>query len=201
MKSLLKLATLSGVAVVLLAGCSANTSGAPGAPGASGASATEAPAPAKTPFVAPDWESQTYESEEHGFSVHYPSDFAESPATGGGLFSAASPNMVPRLDLTIVPMPPTSSLEDVGAALESAMAQVGGGEAKVTASKAVTLKDDVTEGMEFALDWTFQGFPLSSVIVGAPSATGESSVTVMVTGMQGGDMAELADNAYTLYVD
>lgn len=173
--------------------------------GCASGGAVDAPAapaaPAKTPFVAPEWESQSFDSEDHGFSVHFPADFSETPATGGGLFSAASPNMVPRLDLNILPMAPTSSIEEVGASLEAAMAEVGGGEAKVTASKAVTLRDDVTEGMEFTLEWTFQGFPLQSLVLGAPSADGASIVSVMVTGMQGADMAELADIAYTLYFD
>ena len=71
----------------------------------------------------------------------------------------------------------------------------------MTASKTVTLSDEVTEAMEFTMEWSFQGFPLQSLVLGAPSADGASIVSVMVTGMQGGDLAELANVAYTLYFD
>ena len=53
--------------------------------------------------------------------------------------------------------------------------------------------------MEMTVDWAFQGFPLQSSVLA--TVRGGSLVAVMVTGMQGGDVAQLSDIAYTLYVD
>ncbi len=185
------------VCAAFVVGCASGGSGSAPAVGGDAAPA----APAKKAFEPPAWESKVFENAEHAFSVHYPSDFAESPPTNGGLFSAASPSQVPRLDVLVLPVPPSTPLDQIGAALADNMKQVGGGEAEVTSSKATTLQDGVTEGMEFTLSWTFQGFPLDSIILGAPSPTGNGIIGVMVTGMQGGDMEQLRDIASTLYFD
>ena len=186
------LALLTSAALVA-SGCAST-----GSSSVASADVPSAPAvAAKKPMEPPSWDALVYENEEHGFSVHYPADFSEAPAQDGGLFSAASPMQVPRIDVLLLPA--GSSIEELSPLLEQNMAQVGGGEAKVTASGGVTLEDEVTQGMEFTLDWTFQGFPLTSVVLGAPAEGG--TVGVMVTGMQGGELQELRDIAYTLYVD
>ena len=178
--------------LTLLAGCASGGGGDVTAP-----AAAEPPMPAKKPFVAPDFEATEWKSEELGFSVHYPSDFAEQPPNPGGLFTAASPAQVPRIDVLASPSPPDTSIDGVAAGVESALSALGGGEASVTNKKEVKLQDGVTDAMELVVEWTFQGFPLQSLVLG--TVTGDQLVNVMVTGMQGGDMAELSEIAYTLY--
>lgn len=168
--------------------------------GSAGGGGAEAPAaPAKKPFVAPEWDSTEYRSEDGAFFLHYPSEFQEQPAQGpGALLSVASPSMVPRVDVTRIDAAGSGSIEEIGAGMEANMAQLGGGEAKIASSEMVTLRDGVTEAMRYNLDWTFQGFPLDSVILVVPTA--DYHVSVLVTGMDGADMAELEDIAFTLTV-
>ncbi len=157
------------------------------------------PAPVKMAFVPPTWESTEYRSEDGAFFVHYPSDFEMQPLQGDlSRLSVASPSLVPRVDVTVITEIADPAIDAVGASIAAGMAQLGGGTAEIASSEMVTLRDGVTEAMKFALDWTFQGFPLSSVVLVAPAA--DYHVNVMVTGMDGGDMAQLEDIAFTLTV-
>ena len=180
---------------LLLSGCASGGSAA-GAP----ADVPAAPAaPAKKPFESPAWEASVYENEELGFSVHYPTDFAEQPPQDGGLFTAASPMQVPRLDVNRSPAGPDVALEDVLPALAENLGELSGGEATVKESRETKLRDEVTPAIEAVIDWSFQGFPLQSFVLG--TIQHDSVITVMVTGMQGGEVAELSDIAYTLYFE
>ncbi|HVS64213.1 MAG TPA: hypothetical protein VMT85_12005 [Thermoanaerobaculia bacterium] len=181
---------------LLLAGC-ASGGAAAGAPADVPPAAPAAPA--KKPFEPPAWEASVYQNEELGFSVHYPTDFAEQPPQDGSLFTAASPMQVPRLDVSRSPAGPDVALEDVLPALAESLGQLGGGEATVKESRETKLRDEVTPAIEAVIDWSFQGFPLQSFVLG--TIQGDSVITVMVTGMQGGEVAELSDIAYTLYFD
>lgn len=175
-------------------------SAAPGGETASSRDIEVVPAPpARTPFVPPTWEAKKYTNDEHRFSVHYPADFAEQPAQEGVLFTAASPMQAPRLDITTGPLPSDGTLDAIAADLERSFAALGGGEAKVTAKKETRLRDEVTPARELTLEWAFQGFPLQSSVV-AVERDGKL-ISVTVTGMQGTDISELSDIAYTLYLD
>ena len=157
--------------------------------------------PSKKPFTPPAFDATKWSSEEYGFSVHYPSDFAEQPAQDGGLFSAASPAQVPRIDLIAIPAAEIAggSIDEIGDGVAAQLAELGGGEASVTSSKEVKLQDGVTDALEFVADWTFQGFPLQSVVVGTDVK--DQWIAVLVTGLQGGDLEELSEIAYTLYFE
>lgn len=150
----------------------------------------------KKPFEAPAWESTKWHSEEHGFSIHYPSDYQEQAENS--LFTAASPAMVPRVDVNVGPVAATDA-EGLGAAVAEGFKALGGGEATITSSKAVTLQDGVTAATELVLDWSFQGFPLTSVVLLAEN--GDGMINVTVTGGQGEDTGPLSEIAYTLYLD
>jgi hypothetical protein len=184
-----------GLGLMSMIGC-ASTGGGGGA-----ASDVSAPAaPAKKAFQPPSFESTEFVSEEYGFRLHYPADFTvEETQAPSGLLTAASPSMVPRLDVNVSPQEGEASLEQAAAAVEAQMAQLGGGEAKVTGSEVITLQDGVTKAMRFDVDWSFQGFPLSSVVVLV--ANKGSLVNVTVTGMQGGEVADLHAISDTLYID
>jgi len=151
----------------------------------------------KKAFVAPEWDSTEFRHEDGVFFVHYPSDFQEQPPQGpGAVLSVASPSMVPRVDVTTIPNIGDASIDQVAEQLEANLAQVGGGEATVTTMEMVKLRDGVTDAMKFLADWSFQGFPLNSVVLVAPAA--DYHVNVMVTGMDGGDQEQLEDIAFTL---
>ncbi len=183
---------LSLALVLLLTGCASSTGG-----GAADVP-REPPAPVKKPFTPPAFASTEWKSAEHGFLVHYPSDFEVQPAQGpAGVFTAASPMMAPRLDINVLPVVPGLTLEAAGELVKAQLGQLGGGEAKLASSTATKLQDGVSPAMEFVVEWTFQGFPLNSVVVLAPQ--GDKSVNLTVTGMQGGDLQQLRDIAYTLY--
>ena len=186
---------VAGLCCLLVVGCT--SSGGATAPSAAATDVAAAPAPAKKPFVAPDWESEQYQNPDYGFSVHYPVDFQEQPVQDGGLFSAASPQQVPRMDINLVPSS-GASIDEIGAQLVQAMETLGGGEAQVTSSKMTKLADEVTEAMEWVMEWTFQGFPLQSYVLGTEVES--QVVTVMVTGMQGGDVSDLSRIARTLHL-
>lgn len=183
--------------VALAAGVAAGCASARGAD----ADVTPAvpPAPAKKPFTAPTFASKEWRSEEHGFLVHYPSDFEEQEAQGPtGVLTAASPMMAPRLDVNVSPVPdPVPSLEEVATQTQQTFATLGGGEAKVTSSQMTKLQDGLTPAMELVVEWTFQGFPLQTVALQA--IHGDEMVNVTVTGLQGGAIEELRNIAYTLY--
>ena len=49
------------------------------------------------------------------------------------------------------------------------------------------------------VEWSFQGFPLESIVLLAP--LGDDALNVTVTGMAGGDHDELRGIAYTLYYE
>jgi hypothetical protein len=181
-----------------LAGCASAGGGAPEAASAADV-APEPAAPVRKAFVPPTWPAKSYDDEQHGFSVHYPADFEQQPAQEGVLFTAASPMQAPRLDVTSGPVPGDGSLDAIAADLERNFAALGGGEAKVTAKKETVLRDEVTPAKELTLEWAFQGFPLQSSVVAVERAGALISVTV--TGMQGTDIAELSDIAYTLHFD
>jgi hypothetical protein len=187
---------LISAAVVGLAGCT--SAGSADAPAAPAADVAPAPPPRK-PFVPPTWTAKKYMNEQYGFSVHYPADFAEQPVQPGGLFTAASPMQAPRLDITALPDQGVSSIDAVATGLETTLATVGGGEAKVTDKKEVKLRDEVTPAMELTVAWTFQGIPLLSSVVAA--VRDGDLISVMVTGMDGTAITELSDIAYTLYFD
>jgi hypothetical protein len=155
--------------------------------------------PARAPFVPPTWEAKKYTNEEHRFSVHYPADFEVQPVQDGALFTAASPMQAPRLDITKGPLPSDGTLDTMAADVERNFAAIGGGEAKVTAKKETRLRDEVTPARELTVEWAFQGFPLQTSVV-AVERDG-MLITVTVTGMQGTDISELSDIAYTLYFD
>jgi hypothetical protein len=167
--------------------------------GTAGDVAAAPAAPAKKPFEPPAWPAAVYTNEELGFSVHYPADFEQQPAQGGGLFTAASPMMVPRIDVNRADAPPDTTLAAGLAALAEGLGQTGGGEATVKESRETKLRDEVTPAIEGVVEWSFQGFPLQSFVVG--TIQDGSMVTVTVTGMQGGDVAELSEIAYTLYFE
>jgi hypothetical protein len=190
------LAPLAVIVALPLAGCASGGAAGPGDVAAPAAPA----APAKKPFEPPAWESAVYQNDELGFSVHYPTDYAEQPPQGEGLFTAASAMQVPRIDVNrgAAPAGPVSP-EEVAAGVAESLGQVGGGEATVKEAREVTLRDGVTTGVESVIDWSFQGFPLQSLVLGV--VQGDSLITVMVTGMQGGEVSELSDIAYTLYFD
>ena len=184
------------IMTVLLVGAGCASSG--GDRGSAAAAPAAPAAPAKKAFTPPAFDATEFKSEEHSFSVHYPSDYAtETPQAPTGVLTAASPSMVPRIDVTVVPDPGTATLEEAGALVASNLGTVGGGEAKVTSSKETTLQDGVTEAQEFVVEWAFQGFPLQSVVLNVTSDG--NIVNVMATGMAGGDTAELSEIAYTLY--
>ncbi len=189
------------VTVALLAATGFVACASTGSGGAADRSAA-AEAPVKTPFQAPEWESTEFVDADYGFRLHYPSDFtteeAQAPA---GRLTAASPMMAPRVDVNVTPYSGDSSLEEAAAATEAQMAQLGGGEAKVIAQEVITLKDDVTKGFEYVVEWTFQGFPLQSIVLLVPSTSGEELINVTATGMAGNELAELRNIAYTLYLD
>ncbi len=155
-----------------------------------------APAPVKKAFVAPEWDSTEFRSEDGVFFLHYPSDFEVQPVQAGGLLSVASPSLVPRVDVNQLAGIGDSSMEEVGSGLVTTMKQLGGGEAEITAAKMVKLSDEVTDAMRFDINWSFQGFPLSSVALVVP--TDDYAINVLVTGMDGGDVAELEGIANTL---
>lgn len=185
------------VAVVFVgAGCA--SSGAD----RSGADATPAApaAPAKKAFTPPSYDATEFTSDEYSFSVHYPSDYATEPPQGPtGVLTAASPSMVPRIDVNVLPGPAAGTLDEAGALVADNLGTIGGGEAKVTSSKETMLQDGVTVAQEFVVEWSFQGFPLQSLVINASS--GGHVINVMATGMQGGDVAELEEIAYTLYLN
>ena len=164
--------------------------------GGSADSPAAAPAPVKKAFVAPEWDSTEFRSEDGVFFVHYPSDFQEQPAQAGGVLSVASPSLVPRVDVSTLDGVQDSSIEEVGAGLIETMKQLGGGEAEITASQMVKLSDEVTDAMRFDVNWSFQGFPLTSVVLVVPTET--YAINLLVTGMDGGDLAELEGIANTL---
>ncbi|HVS13195.1 MAG TPA: hypothetical protein VMV46_04680 [Thermoanaerobaculia bacterium] len=196
-RPLRRLALLAVVVALPLAACV--SSGAAPRPGDVPPAAAPA-APAKRPFEPPPWEAAVYENQEHGFSVHYPLDFGEQPPQGEGLFTAASAMQVPRIDVnrTAAPAGPVAP-EEVAEGMAASLSQVGGGEATVREAREVTLRDGVTPGVESVVEWSFQGFPLQSFVLGV--VQGDALITVMVTGMQGGEVTELSDIAYTLYFD
>lgn len=156
--------------------------------------------PQKQPFQPPSFEATAYASEEYGFSVHYPSDFAETE--GGGLMSAASPSMVPRVDVGVSDVPEDASLEAMGEQVAAALGSLGGGEAEVVSSKETTLQDGVTPAQEFVVDWSFQGFPIKSIVLTAVQGGRLFNVTV-TTGTAFWDEAveQLTEIAYTLYFE
>ena len=184
--------------LLTLALMSALATGACTSAGGGAADAPSKPAAAeKKAFVAPEWESTEWRSEDGKFFLHYPSEFQEQPAQGpGALFTVASPSMVPRVDVAKIEDAGSSTMEEIGASLAANMAQLGGGEAEIATSEKVTLRDGVTEAIRYHLDWTFQGFPLDSVVLVVP--VDAYHVSLLVTGMDGGDTAELDDIAYTL---
>jgi hypothetical protein len=194
-------ATFVTIASILLAalaftGCATGGAGAPG----SAADVPSAPAaPAKKPFEPPAWEANVYANEELGFSVHYPKDFTEQPAQDGGLFTAASPMQVPRVDVSRFDATPETTLDAVLPMMAEGLGAVGGGEATVRESRQVELRDEVTPAIEGVIEWSFQGFPLQSFVLG--TIQGDTVVAVTVTGMQGGELSELSDIAYTLYFE
>ena len=165
--------------------------------GAGSAAADVPAAPQKKAFVPPSYEAAEYASEEYGFSVHYPSDFQEQP--GAGLFAAASASQIPRIDITLIPGSPDASPETIASGLEAGLAELGGGEANVTASKETVLQDGVTPALELMVDWSFQGFPISSIVL--ITEAGGQMINVQVTTMEGGVDDRIKEIAYTLYLD
>ncbi len=160
-----------------------------------------APPPAKKAFEPPSFDSKVYENTEVGFSVHYPADFVEDDPQGG-LFTVASPQQVPRLDIAVLPTTGGGSLEDFGEQVAAVYAQLGGGEAKIESANEVTLQDGVTGAYEFIVDWSFQGFPIKSLALYA--AKGTQTVQISVTWADAfGDRASqnVDEIAYSLYFD
>ncbi len=183
---------------VSLLGVGCASTGADRSADAAPAAAAAPAAPAKKAFTPPSYDATEFKSDEYSFSVHYPSDFAtETPQGATGVLTAASPSMVPRLDVNVLPDPGAASLDAAGQQISDNLSTLGGGEATVTASKETTLQDGVTKAQEFLVEWSFQGFPLQSLVINAPS--GGNLVNVMATGMQGGDTAPLEEIVYTLY--
>jgi hypothetical protein len=160
--------------------------------------AAPAPEPPPEPPPPPPFDAAEFHSEEYGFRVLYPKDFQQEPGDGT-LFTAASPMMAPRLDVSRSDAGPEMTLDMAAAAAETQFKTLGGGEAKLVEKKMTKLHDG-SEVMEFLIEWTFQGFPLKSVALFAPRA--EDLISVVVTGMDGmSEVSDLVDIAHTLSFD
>lgn len=179
---------LALVAALAFVGCGSSGGGAD----------LEPPAPVKKPFQPPTFDAAVFEHEAPAFTVHYPSDFQQQEAPDS-LFTAASPAMVPRIDISLDTESEYDSPEELGSAVADVFAELGGGDATARSVERVTLQDGVTSAAEVVVDWSFQGFPLSSVVLLTPTSDG--TVNVTVTGMEGGELDELREIAYTLYFE
>ncbi len=189
------------VAVALLAGCASG--GADLSPSAS--------EPAKKPFQPPSFEAKVYQNAELGFSVHYPADFLEQASPpefelllpeAEVLLLATSPQQVPGVSILLHPTLEGLSLEEYGERVLSVFAQLGGGEAKLESAKETTLKDGVTEAMEFLVVFPAQEFPLKSLNLFVPRGPQTVQVGVNWLHAMGDRESQKVDEiAYSLYFE
>ena len=134
-------------------------------------------------------QAKVFEHAGLGLSLNYPADFVEqdtTTATALGLpdqtemlFIAASPQQVPTVSVFQLPTPEGLSVEAFGEQVAVAIAQmVGVGEAKIESASETTLRDGVTEAMEFIIEISAGGFQLKNLSLFVPR--GPQTVVVSV---------------------
>lgn len=118
------------------------------------------------PLSAPPCNFREHVDAELGFSLSYCEELVpEESQEGDVLFAAASPHLLPRVDVFQIDLARETPLVEVVSRVERLLERFGEGRARVAAIKEIRLQDGVTPGWEVVTDWSYHGLPLRSLLV------------------------------------
>jgi len=151
------------------------------------------PAPPGEP-AALSFEAAEYVNADPGFSVKYPKEWVEQPATGVTVFYAAAPAQVPNIFISVVE---GAAFAD---ALNAAISGAGGAEVKIKTESETKLADG-TKAYQAVYKFKHPAAPmaLDAFSLGAVKADKWVVVTVATVGLLAKyDEAKFSEIAHTL---
>lgn len=147
--------------------------------------------------IVPDWDLRVFEDVEHGVSLLYPSAYQrQHDLSGDQVFVAASPNAVPRMDLTIVS---PQQFDELGQA-KTYVSSLGGDSIGMAmlAPVSTTLSDGETPATRLSFNWVHLARRLELRTVMLSAVRDGHRFSVLITARLTHDWADLEKLAYTL---